>query len=64
MLRFYYDFLDKYVDWIDFEFIEMDIDSVYFVIFECCLDDIIKLDLKESYMKYLMENCNDEFDFE
>ncbi len=30
MLTFYYDFLDKYMDRSDFEFIEMDTDSAYF----------------------------------
>ncbi|XP_057313141.1 uncharacterized protein LOC130654548 [Hydractinia symbiolongicarpus] len=41
MLEFYYDFLDKYVNCRDFEYIYMDTDSAYFAIFRrrverCC----------------------------
>lgn len=61
MLEFYYDFLDQFVDRIDFEFMEMDIDSVYFVIFEFSLFDVIKLYLKDKYFRIINENCIDNY---
>ena len=51
MLEFYYDFLDKYVDRKDFEYIYMDTDSAYFAISGECLRDIVKPELLEEYDK-------------
>ena len=49
MLGFYYDFLDKYIDRIDFELIQMDTDSMYMVLSSKSIDDIIRPELKEEY---------------
>ena len=51
MLEFYYDFIDKYIDRSDFEYIYMDTDSAYFAISGNSLDDVIKPELKEEYEK-------------
>lgn len=50
MLSFYYDFMDKYVDRSDFEYIEMDTDSAYMAISGSCLDEVIKPDMRLSYI--------------
>ena len=49
MLEFYYDFLDKYVDRKDFEYIYMDTDSAYFAISGECLRDVVKPEMLEEY---------------
>jgi hypothetical protein len=51
MLEFYYDFIDKYVDRSDFEFIEMDTDSNYMAISADKLEDVIKPKMKKQYDK-------------
>ena len=47
MLQFYYDFMDRYVDREDFEYIQMDTDSAYMAISAETLDVIIKKDMRE-----------------
>ena len=49
MLEFYYDFLDKYIDKKDFEYMYMDTDSAYFAISGECLKDVVKPELLEQY---------------
>ena len=49
MLEFYYDFLDKYIDRIDFELIQMDTDSMYMALSSKSIDDIIRPELREEY---------------
>ena len=51
MLEFYYDFLDKYIDRKDFEYIYMDTDSAYFAISGECLRDVVK----RSFWKSMIE---------
>ena len=51
MLEFYYDFLDKYVDRRDFEYIYMDTDSAYFAISGEELRDVVRPELLEEYKK-------------
>ena len=46
MLEFYYDFLDRYFDRIDFELIQMDTDSNYMAISTEKLEDIVKPELQ------------------
>ena len=49
MLEFYYDFIDKYIDRRDFEYIYMDTDSAYFAISGECLREVVKPELLEEY---------------
>jgi len=49
MLEFVYDFLHEYVDYNDYQFIEMDTDSLYMSISAEKFDDIIKPEKKEQY---------------
>ena len=49
MLEFYYNFLDKYIDRKDFEYMYMDTDSAYFAISGKCLRDVVKEELLEEY---------------
>ena len=51
MLEFYYDFVDKYVDRTNFEYIYMDTDSAYFAISGECLRDVVRSDLLLEYDK-------------
>ncbi|XP_057294626.1 uncharacterized protein LOC130623154 [Hydractinia symbiolongicarpus] len=51
MLEFYYDFIDKYVDRRDFEYIYMDTDSAYFAISGECLRDVGRTELLDEYDK-------------
>ena len=48
ILEFYYDFLDKYLDWHDFEWIQMDTDSMYMAI-SGEFDEIVRPELREEY---------------
>lgn len=45
MLQFYYDFMDRFVDCVDFEYCEMDIDFVYMVILGFIFEFVIKFEL-------------------
>ncbi|KAL9989202.1 hypothetical protein ACROYT_G003726 [Oculina patagonica] len=49
MLKFYYDFLDKYFDRKDFELIQMDTDSCYMALSASKLEDIVKPELKQEF---------------
>jgi hypothetical protein len=51
MLQFYYDFLLKFVHPSDFQMCEMDTDSAYLAISGNTLDDVIKDDMKEQYLR-------------
>ena len=48
ILEFYYDFLDKYLNWRDFELIHMDTDLMYMAI-SGEFNEIVKLKLQEEY---------------
>ncbi len=49
MLDFYYNFIDKYIDRSDFEFLEMDTDSNYFAFSGDSIEKLIKPEMKEEY---------------
>ena len=49
MLKFYYDFLDRYIDRRDFELIQMDMDSNYLSISGECLEDILKPHMQAEF---------------
>ena len=49
MLKFYYDFLAKYLDMNQLQLIQMDTDSLYFAISADHIDNIVKEDKKEEY---------------
>ena len=49
MLEFYYDFLDKFLDRSDFQYVEMDTDSAYIALAGESLEDLIKPNLRESF---------------
>ena len=51
MFEFYYDFLDKYVDRRNFEFVYMDTDSAYFAIPGEELRDVVRPKLLDEYDK-------------
>ena len=51
ILEFYYDFLDKFIDRRDFEFLQMNTDSFYFAMSANDLDDIIRPELRDLYAK-------------
>jgi hypothetical protein len=48
MLDFYYNFIDKYIDRLDFELLEMDTDSNYFAFSEDSIEKLIKPEMKEE----------------
>ena len=49
MLEFYYDFLDKFLDRSDFQYVEMDTDSAYIALAGESLEDLIKPNLRETF---------------
>ena len=51
MLVFYYDFLVEYVCKSDFEALEMDTDSLYFAISGSSLEEIVKVEKRESFYR-------------
>ena len=55
MLQFYYDFLVKYVDKMDFQMMYMDTDSMYMAITKDKFDDLVKPSMREEYEK---DKCN------
>ena len=63
MLEFYYDFMDQYVDRSNFEYCEMDTDSAYMAISGTSLDDVIKPEMKDQYLRGLKGFCS-EMDIE
>ena len=57
MLEFYYDFLDKYLDRRDYQYIEMDTDSAYIAISGDIIEELVKPHLREQfYQKW--NKCN------
>ena len=48
ILQFYYDFIDKYLDRSDFQYIEMDTDSAYMA-FTNDFEKLVKPELKQKY---------------
>ena len=49
MLEFYYDFLDRYASWCDYELIQMDTDSNYMAISGDKLEDIIRPEMRTEF---------------
>ena len=49
MLRFYYEFLDHFVDRGDFELLEMDTDSAYMALAGESLESLVKPELQEEF---------------
>ncbi|PIK55307.1 hypothetical protein BSL78_07779 [Apostichopus japonicus] len=49
MLQFYYDFMLKFVDPVDFEYCEMDTDSAYIAISGTSLEDVIKPEMRSFF---------------
>ena len=49
MLAFYYDFLDKYLDRQDYQYIEMDTDSAYIAITGKNLEELVRPQLKYEF---------------
>lgn len=49
MLKFYYDFLDNFVNGKDFELIQMDTDSLYFGLLAKKPEDVIRPELREEF---------------
>lgn len=57
MLRFYYDFMDRFVDRADFEYCEMDTDSAYMAISGSTFESVIKKDMLSTYNHGLKGYC-------
>ena len=51
MLQFYYDFIDTYIDRSDFEYCQMDTDSAYIAFSSENFEDLIKPEMRQSYLK-------------
>ena len=51
MLQFYYDFIDKYLDRQDFQYIEMDTDSAYIALAGLNLEDLVNPELKKQFFE-------------
>ena len=51
MLQFYYDFLDHYLDRPDYEFIQMETDSMYFALSYDTLEEAVKPEIKLKFEK-------------
>ena len=51
MYQFYYDFIDKFIDRSDFQYIEMDTDSAYMALTNKNLDRLVKPNMREEYDK-------------
>lgn len=49
MLKFYYDFIDKFIDRRDFQYCQMDTDSAYMAISAKSLEDVVKEDMREEF---------------
>ena len=55
MLEFYYDFLDKYFSRQELELCYMDTDSFYLVMSGDSLDGIVRLEMKQVFLKLARE---------
>ena len=51
MLEFYHDFLDKYLEWHDYEYIEMDTDSAYIGIAGQSVEELVKPHMREEFYR-------------
>ena len=60
MLQFYYDFMCKFCDARDFEYLEMDTDSAYMAVSGKTLRDIIKPEKLMEYDHELKGHCTNE----
>ena len=58
ILSFYYDFLLKYLNRNDFEFLECDTDSSYIALYTQKLDECILPHMKEQFGKGLQNCCS------
>ncbi len=57
MLQFYYDFLIIFFERNSFQLLEMDTDSFYLAFNRKCIDDCVKPEKKELYMKLIYGTC-------
>ena len=55
MLQFYYDFLDRYLDLVDFQMCEMDTDSAYIAITGGSVESLVKPELR---VEFDQDKCN------
>jgi hypothetical protein len=62
MLQFYYDYLDVYVDRVDFAYCEMDTDPAYMALSGPTFVSVVKHEMKDSYQRALTECCKDDVD--
>ena len=62
MLQFYYDYLDVYVDRVDFAYCEMDTDSAYMALSGPTFASVVKHEMKDSYQRALTGCCRDDVD--
>ena len=53
MLEFYYNFIDKYLDRTDFQYIEMDTDSAYIALSGPSLESLVKPELRSEFFHSL-----------
>ena len=60
MLKFYYDFLDVYIDRADFQKLQMDTDSCYLALAGENLEKVVKQSKKKKYLHMLYGNCNED----
>ena len=51
MLEFYYDFIDKYLDHQNFQYIEIDTDPAYIALAGQNLEDLVKPELKKQFFE-------------
>jgi hypothetical protein len=59
MLEFYYEFMDKYIDRSNFEYLEMDTDSAYISLSSNSIEEIIKPSMKDKYEEGIYGLCKD-----
>ena len=55
MLQFYYDFLDRYLDRVNFQMCEMDTDSAYTTITGNSVESLVK---PELIVQFEQDKCN------
>ena len=64
MLKFYYDFLDKFVDRSDFEYCEMDTDSAYMALAGPDFRSVVKPEMRDDYLHGLHGHCRPGYKIE
>jgi hypothetical protein len=62
MLQFYYDYLDVYVDRVDFAYCEMDTDPAYMALSGPTFVSVVKHEMKDSYQRALTGCCRYDVD--